>query len=261
MLDITEAVLEMHFHHELMDSIRGTLGLGKGGRLNFYKYSQQKECFVGFDQAFVESTLTPKEMFDLLYASSTARNYNLNNRFFGYFLQYKVVHRLNRLNDQGLKHIITNRPFYRVSLDTKINPRTNRSQHELLYMLALNRGALVYYACPMIFEQHELYDKVNLDKLNLVQVDSLCPANTARGSHSIYFNSASSVPHWCSEPSPTKFQNIDALANKIKAGLFENVPDQWQLNFFKWPWWEKYSYAKNDIMQALTIVHYEGNTR
>jgi hypothetical protein len=79
----------MHYHGALMELFRSTLGVGDRGQLNFYKYSPQRECFIGFDQAYVVSELSEDEMFQLL--SSKARNdgYALGDRFFGYFLQFK----------------------------------------------------------------------------------------------------------------------------------------------------------------------------
>ena len=56
----------MHYHKPLMDAFRDTLGLGDTGALNFYKYSPQKECFVGFDQAYASSDLSEAEFFNQL---------------------------------------------------------------------------------------------------------------------------------------------------------------------------------------------------
>lgn len=41
-----------------MELIRETVGLGADGHMNFYKWSPQKECFVGFDQAYVKTQLS-----------------------------------------------------------------------------------------------------------------------------------------------------------------------------------------------------------
>jgi hypothetical protein len=55
MMRINETVLEMHYHAEVINLIKKTLGLGPKGDFNFYKYSPQREKFIGFDQAFVMS--------------------------------------------------------------------------------------------------------------------------------------------------------------------------------------------------------------
>ncbi len=64
-MSINETVLEMHYHKPLFELISKNLGLGTGS-FNFYKYSPQRECFVGFDQAFIKSELTEQQMFNAL---------------------------------------------------------------------------------------------------------------------------------------------------------------------------------------------------
>lgn len=59
---MNETVLEMHYHRPLMDLFRAVFGLGAGG-INFYKYSPQRECFVGFDQAYARTELSEQELF------------------------------------------------------------------------------------------------------------------------------------------------------------------------------------------------------
>lgn len=71
--EVTETVLEMHFHSELMTTIRGTLGLAPKGSMNFFKYSPQNETFVGFDQAYVKTTLTADEFLRMLRDSASTR--------------------------------------------------------------------------------------------------------------------------------------------------------------------------------------------
>src|SRR5689334_11287506 len=88
---VTETVLEMHFHRPLMDLIRDTFGVGPAGQMNFYKWSPQKECFVGFDQAYVRTQLSDDQFFDMLKTSAASSSYQLNEVLFGYFLQFKVV--------------------------------------------------------------------------------------------------------------------------------------------------------------------------
>src|SRR6266849_6425937 len=89
---ITETVLEMHFHTPIMYLIRDTFGLGPNGQMNFYKWSPQKECFIGFDQAYVKTQLEQDEFFELLKTSAASDQYRLGDVLFGYFLQFKVVH-------------------------------------------------------------------------------------------------------------------------------------------------------------------------
>jgi hypothetical protein len=125
-----------------MDLFRECIGLGTNGGINFYKYSPQRECFIGFDQAYVKSELGEKEFFDILKDSAENRDYELKEVFVGYFLQFKVVKQMQK-RMKYTPAIITNSPHYRVSLDTKKNINTGQSQHELLYNLNKNAGAMV----------------------------------------------------------------------------------------------------------------------
>lgn len=258
----------MHFHHELMDSIRLCLGLGNNGALNFYKYSQRNECFVGFDQGYISSQLSHEEMFNLLKDSSQNDNYRLHNRFFGYFLQYKVVKEMQRFSKNTPRDKITSIPHYRVKLDTKSNKLTGLSQHEQLYNLSRNLGALVYYACPMIFNREELYESANLERLKLIEVDDRCPASTLSGEHHIYFSDPASIPHWCSEAVSTKFQNIEDLQSKIKDNLSNenaefndnfqkilNKPEEFKkyyLHKLLWFWLKNKRYS---ALNSFTLLH------
>ncbi len=201
-MTINETVLEMHFHKPLLDLIRDTFGLGPGGQMNFYKYSPQRECFVGFDQAYARTQLSTLEFFNMLRSSAMTSNYTVAgaDRFLGYFLQYKVGHEMTRRMNTT-PNSITAKPYIRFKLDTKKNDKTGFSQHELLYRLNRNRGALVYYACPMLFVRDDLYEvDVDFDKLRLVTLDD-CPGPFQdNASHHLFFNDAQANPVWASEP-------------------------------------------------------------
>lgn len=198
-MSITETVLEMHYHRPLMELFREIFGLGHTGAINFYKYSPQKECFIGFDQAFVKSEMGIDEFYDYLHASASS-GYKLHGFIFGYFLQFKVVKPIYK-RWRYTPSIITNRPHYRVSLDTTKNSNAGLSQHELLFALNKNAGAMVYYACPMLFDREDLYDiNVNLDELRLVDLDSCQDDYTDNDTHFIYFDDTDGDPVWCSDP-------------------------------------------------------------
>lgn len=197
---ITETVLEMHFHKPMLDLIRSTYGLGPTGQFNFYKYSPQKEVFLGFDQAYAMTQLSDQEFFDLLKGSALSSGYKLPSKFIAYFLQYKVVSELNK-RQAKTPTSIKSKPHYRATLDTTKNERTGFSQHELLHNLSSNDGAMVYYACPMIFDKAQLYEPDPfLDALQLVDMAS-CPGSFADNSrHYIYFDQKTAQPIWCSNP-------------------------------------------------------------
>jgi len=231
-MSINETVLEMHYHRPLLDVFRATLGLGNGA-FNFYKYSTQRECFVGFDQAFVQSDLSEEELFQRLKDSSLNNGYRLPSFFVGYFLQYKVVKQMQNQVRHTPK-IITNRPHQRVTLDTTKNINTGFSQHELLYNLNKNHRTFVYYACPMIFDRDELYNQApDLDLLRLADISS-CPSDYSDNEkHFIYFNDIASPPVWCSEPTKGSAVSPKELAGKISEEIRGDGYIDNQLNLFK----------------------------
>jgi len=201
-LAISETVLEMHYHRPIMDAIRDTIGVGPQGSVSFYKYSPQRECFVGFDQAYAVSELSEHEFFNLVKdaAQSKSPSAHLSDQFFGYFLQFKVVKKMEKFS-RYTPAMITNKPHYRVSLDTTKNASTGLSQHELLFNLNQNAGALVYYACPMIFDKASLYEiDVDLESLRLADFDDCVDPYLDNDNHFIFFNDKAADPIWCSEP-------------------------------------------------------------
>ena len=244
---ISETVLEMHYHAALMNLFRTTFGLGPGGQINFFKYSPQKECFVGFDQAYVMTDLGVDDFFDILQQSAMFNNYNLSEVFIGYFLQFKVVKPMQKSSRYTPPQVV-NRPYYRVDLDTQKNAYTGLSQHELLFNLSRTPGAMVYYACPMLFERSELYEvNVDLEKLRLADLQSCPNSYLDNDNHYIFFNNTNDVPIWRSEPvigkaiSPSDFAHslvayakdlssiksvkilFDTLTNIEAVGLSENA--------------------------------------
>lgn len=224
-MSITETVLEMHYHRPLMDLFRETYGLGSSGHINFYKYSPQREVFIGFDQAFAMTELSTPEFFDLLSSSAMNSGYKLPARFVGYFLQFKVVSELKKIM-KATPPGITNRPHYRASLDTTKNDTTGFSQHELLFNLNRNDGAMVYYACPMVFDKSALYEvSVEFDRLRLADLDTCPGAFTDNSNHYIYFNDQNSEPVWCSDPVPGKAISPRQLVERLSASLKETPPE------------------------------------
>lgn len=214
---INEAVLEMHYHRTLMDLFCETFGLGPGGQMNFYKYSPQKECFIGFDQAYVMTELDVDAFFEILRGSAMSNRYRLTDIFVGYFLQFKVVKEM-QLTTSYTPPQVVNRPYYRVTIDTRKNMNTGLSQHELLFNLSRNRGAMVYYACPMLFDRLELYNvDVDLDKLRLADLQTCPETYSDNDNHFIFFNDINDAPIWRSEPKIGK-----AISPRVFADLLHN---------------------------------------
>lgn len=253
-MSINETVLEMHFHSALLDVFRTTLGLGPGA-FNFYKYSPQRECFVGFDQAFVQTDLSEEALFQRLRLSAMTAGYQLSNFFVGYFLQYKVV----KIMQKRMRHtprVITNKPHQRVALDTTKNIKTGFSQHELLYNLNKNLGAFVYYACPMIFDRMELYKKKpDLNLLRLADVNS-CPSDYSDNEkHFIYFNDENSVPVWCSEPIEGKAISPDGFVSLIKESVVREDYFQRQIELLEYLRSPLETNAIQETVRPLDLLH------
>lgn len=220
-MHINETVLEMHFHRALMDLFAQTLGVGPSGRIAFYKYSPQRECFVGFDQAWLMTEVSDEQLFRDLKNASRDRAYNLGDRYAGYFLQFKVMKRMVKKSKQypaPFKSV----PFGRVEIDNQANPTTGMSQHEMLFNLSKNRNVMAYYACPSVFDKSELYQvDVDLDKLHLVDAGSSSSPFRDNKKHHIFFELSSMQPTWRSEPVKADRTSAEKFARKIKERIDE----------------------------------------
>ena len=213
-MSINETVLEMHFHGSILSLIQSRLGLGPAGLMNFYKYSPQKEVFVGFDQAYICSPISEQAMFNHLKAAASTNNYNLGPIFVGLFLQFKVVFPLSR-KSKNTPTQISSTPYYRSALSTQQNVNTGQAQHQLLHLLSANPGAFVYYACPMLFDRTKLYCPPDLKELRLVDVRSSAGPYLDNQKHFIFFDSPTSIPIWKSEPKEGKSIYPEELAENI----------------------------------------------
>lgn len=212
---ITETVLEMHYHRPILDLVRSVIGLDDPDGVNFYKYSPQREAFIGFDQAYVTTDLSEEDFFAELRNASMTNNYELDVKYIGFFLQFKVVKQM-KTRTRYTPPQITNRPYYRITLDTTKNVNTGVSQHELLFNLKNNPGALVFYACPMIFDRSMLYQvNVDLSTLRLVDLSSCPSAYTDNDNHFIFFNDPTGMPVWRSEPVEGKAIDPKSFARSL----------------------------------------------
>ena len=211
---ITEATLEMHFHSALMKLFRETYGLGSTGSVEFFKYSPQLEKFVGFDQAYVRTELSEAKLFEELKTSALKSKYKLKRILIGYFLQFKVVKRMVNRSSTIPNGFFP--PYYRSSLDTHRKTANFPSQHELLHSLSTNPGAMVYYACPMVFDRADLYrPDADLDQLVLADLASAPSAYLDNDPHSVCFQSPSAKPTWCSEPTEGSGINAKTFVERL----------------------------------------------
>lgn len=164
-----------------------------------------------------EPSSQSKSFFRILRKATTPGVNTLPDKFIGYFLQFKVVGEMWR----RMKYTpapIRNRPYYRADLYTTRNINTGLSQHELLYNLSQRQGAMVYYACPMLFDRAALYDvDVDLDDLRLADLSS-CPSSYPDNEkHFLYFNDRAASPVWCSEPVEGKAITPREFASMVAA--------------------------------------------
>jgi hypothetical protein len=96
-------------------------------------------------------------------------------------------------------------PYLRSELSVAPNPSSGLSQHETLCRLAQIEGALVYYACPLLFDVDKIYEYPDLQALQIVDVVTAPPDMTNNGRHFLAFQSLTNLtPCWCSEPRPAE---------------------------------------------------------
>ncbi len=233
---INEALLEMHFHRALIDLFTQTFGVNF---LKILKPSQQQECYVGFDQGWVNTSEKPQIFLNSLgqqLKQLDTEDKKLANKadiktekfYLGYFFQFKIVETITRRSKFMPEGKDYNVPYYRTELYLSPNPTTQISQHETLLRLCSIPNALVYYACGMLFDISELYENpVDLGKLRFIDVATAPTDWTTNSRHFITFQTRNDVnPFWCSKPEATKSDRVnDLLTNKIRLLSAEEMRD------------------------------------
>lgn len=198
--DVTEALLEIHFHRAIVDAFAGVFG---AGFLHMLKPSTQREVWVGFDQGWVHTSVPDADLYQHLSNTINVSGHSVGGFHIGYFLQYKVAHELQRRS--RFTPPTFGAPHLRSELSVWTNPTTGLSQHETLCRLAAIEGSLVYYVCPLVFNVDQIYENPDLDSLQAIDVASAPSGIDDNDRHFIYFQSNSVPnPHWCSEPVPAK---------------------------------------------------------
>jgi hypothetical protein len=206
---ITEALLEMHYYRAIVEHFAGLLG---GTFLRILKPSPSNEAWLGFDQGFLYSELSTKDLFkELQTAISTEQSAN-NFFYLGFFLQFKRVVKGLRKGKHCPTHYYT--PFYRAQLDLRPNPATRISQHETLLRLRSIDNAYVAYACPMLFDDDDIRQPVDL---NTLRIKSLMDAPTdwlQDSTHFICFQAPDDPnPIWKSEESEGQSDSFEDWAS------------------------------------------------
>src|SRR5262245_37654817 len=147
MSEITEALLELHYHRAIVDTFAAVFGVPF---LRMLKPSTQQEAWVGFDQGWVHTSISNADLYAALASTISVGGSQVQAFHLGYFLQFKVVHTL--LRRSHLAPTTFRSPYFRSELSVWPNASTGLSQHETLRRLAAIEGALVYYACPLLFD-------------------------------------------------------------------------------------------------------------
>ncbi|NPV69252.1 MAG: hypothetical protein HPY55_01225 [Firmicutes bacterium] len=199
--DITEALLEHHFHSLLMERF----SLLYGPILQVFKPDPRYEAWVGFDKAFVRTHLSEREFYRRL--RSAAKNQLSRPRLFyvAYFLQFKKVEPMVRSRRLPPGY---HTPYYRSKLKLDVDEATGLSQHETLRRIAQIENASVDYACPMIFDRSDLWYPPNSQQLRLVPLKS-APGYSDSPHYIVFQTTDDPTPLWFSEASAAESYSLD----------------------------------------------------
>jgi hypothetical protein len=172
----------------------------------------------------VKTEMSGKDLYDELEAAASKSGYKLSKSIYGYFLQFKVVK--SRVKPSKSTPTGFTTPYFSSDLTTQRKKANDPSQHELLYQLAQNPGAMVYYACPMVFDRTDLYrPKADLDTLTLAEVSSCPNAYADNERHSVCFQTETGPPNWCSAP----VEGVGITAKQFASVLAEKLSSPEQL--------------------------------
>jgi len=210
-VDITEALLEMHYHRAIIEAFESVFG---AKFLRLLKPSPRREAWVGFDQGWLQTALPTDELYDELRGVVDSRAGHTTAFYLGYFLQFKVVERVSRSN--GRMNVPA--PYYRSRLSLSPNKTTRLSQHETLLRLSDVPQASVNYVCPFLFDLDDLYAPADLSTLQIVDVRSSPRGWATNESHFIVFGSAGDPsPQWHSEPTGGKGASLSEWLSSEQA--------------------------------------------
>lgn len=193
---IAEALLEMHFHAALVKYFSRQYG---ARALRVFKPSPQKEAWLGFDQAWVKTSMDDRQLESEIKQAIRSGSTSINRFYLGYFLQFKKVEVKSRSSRYTPSTIIA--PYLRSEIDLQPNRHTGLSQHETLQILSRVHNTSVHYACGMLFNTMDIYSKPDIRKLRMVPISS-APQNMLNNErHFLIFRKEDDPsPLWCSEP-------------------------------------------------------------
>jgi hypothetical protein len=195
--DISEELLESIYHQPITQLFSEVF---KAEFVAIFKPTRQKEVWVGFDRAWVKTSLTIDELYKQLRDNIHSGEHTISDFYFGLFLQFKIVSPVKRSSRYLPSGYYV--PYYRSELSLNPNRLTGLSQHETLIRLNNIENANVAYACPMIFGQKDLHNP-DLDKLKIVDISTSPSGWLTNESHFITFqNENGNDTRWCSEATP-----------------------------------------------------------
>jgi hypothetical protein len=267
---LNESLLEMVYFFPLKKELQYILGTKKVNAI--YKPSQQKEAWLGFDQAWTNEEISEDDFYDII------KNKSKTSKFLAYIMQFKVVKKQKYYKKIARtftvpSHYKDGDLYFRSPLKTEPSKKGTTSQHDLLIDIKKNFYFFeVYYACPMLFSQSDLFrpefmkDEKKfvehlLEQLVLVDVESAPDPTTlswksSSNHHLMWKDSSGSDIYWCSSPEKgdgitirkwiesldQKFMSNEQLLANIKE-LYSNIPDQ-----------EDEKQAFREVFSKLTIL-------
>ncbi|MCY8935666.1 hypothetical protein [Peribacillus frigoritolerans] len=122
-----------------------------------YKPSQQKEAWLGFDQAWTNEEISEDDFYDIIKKKSKT------SRFLAYIMQFKIVEKQKHYKKIARtftvpSHYKDGDLYYRSPLKTEVSKKGTTSQHDILFNIKSKFNFMeVYYACPMLFSQSDLF--------------------------------------------------------------------------------------------------------
>lgn len=202
---LTETLLEMRYFQPMVDAFASKYG---ANTFQLLKPSPQDECWLGFDQGWLKTTLTTREIQDSIRSAISSSSAKVAHLFLGFFLQFKKVEQMKNRTEYIPVNYQT--PYYRSKIDTKPNKRSGICQHETLVRLHGIQNAKVSYVCPMMLLPFDIYKPACLDDLRIVPISTAPKSIRPRQFHQIVFSVPSDrKPMWCSEPTEGVAMSFD----------------------------------------------------
>lgn len=203
-----ETKLEMIYHEHFVKAFARVYGENV---FQFFKPSTNKECWQGYDQAWVKTKMKEDDFFKSIKQYNNQGTQVDEKVYFAFFFQYKVSTKLSRKNKNTTIPPNFIYPFWRFNINLKVNPKTNLSQHQCLYKLSLLEKSIVMYVTPLV-NNINTYN-VNVNALHYAKVSPKRNYNNGE-KHTVNFQDYNSRPIWQSEPSEGELMSFEDILRK-----------------------------------------------